>query len=75
MARSTELDRQWQALMSLCAREAEYKSERRHPRLLRFITEQINQLATEMGFTERQIRTREFRSEKHGDRVVRIIIE
>jgi hypothetical protein len=75
MARSTELDRRWQALMSLCAREAEYKSERSHPKLLRFITDQINQLATEMGFTERQISTREFRSERQGDQVVRIIIE
>jgi 4'-phosphopantetheinyl transferase EntD len=75
MPRSTELDRQWQDLMSMCAKESDYKASQRHPKLLRFITEQINQLAAQMGFSARQIKTREFRSEKDGERVIRIIIE
>jgi hypothetical protein len=75
MARQTELDRQWADLMSMCAKEKEFKAERRHPKLLRFLTEQIDEIAATMGFSERQIKGREFRAEKDGGRVVRILKE
>jgi hypothetical protein len=75
MARQTELDRQWADLMSMCAKEKEFKAERRHPKLLRFLADQINEIAATMGFSERQITGREFRAEKDGGRVVRILKE
>lgn len=75
MPRESELDRQWMELMALCTREKEYRSSNRHPKLLRFISAQIDQLADVMGFSQQQIKTREFRAEKMGERVVRILIE
>jgi hypothetical protein len=42
---------------------------------LRFVTEQIDQLAAEMGFSASQIKRREFRAEKDGEQVKRIFIE
>ena len=50
-------------------------AEHRHPKLLRFITEQIDQLAADMGFNERQIKKREFRAAKEGEHVSRLFIE
>ena len=73
MPRHTELDKRWQDLMSLCAREKEYQAEQRHPRLLRFITKQIDQLASELGFSDSQSRRREFRAERSGNNITRII--
>ena len=61
--------------MSLCTKERDYKAEQRHPKLLLFITQQINQLAAEMGFSQRQIVQREFRAEKHGEHILRLFIE
>jgi hypothetical protein len=74
-ARQSELDRHWRDLMSLCSKERDYKAEQRHPKLSLFITEQINQLAAEMGFSQRQIVQREFRAEKNGEHVLRLFIE
>jgi hypothetical protein len=75
MPRLTELDRQWQQLMSLCEKEKEFKSTRRHPKLLRFVTEQIDQLSAEMGFTPRQVERREFRAVKDRGHIVRLLTE
>lgn len=75
MSRQGELDRHWQDLMSMCQREQKYMAEHRHPKLLRFITEQIDQLAADMGFSEQQIKNREFRAAKEGEHVSRLFIE
>jgi len=71
MARITLLDRQWDALMALCRQEAKLQSEN-HPKLLSFVTRQLDELAREMGFTDRQIKTREFRAERRGRHIVRV---
>jgi hypothetical protein len=75
MPRPSQLDKQWQDLMSLCAKEAEFRAGKKHPKLLRFVSEQIDQLAAEMGFSSGQIKTREFRAERDGAHIVRPIIE
>jgi len=73
MPKTTELDKQWQELMSLCASEEKFRAEGGHPRLSKFISKQIDQLARDMGFNERTIVTRDFRAERDGNRIVRII--
>jgi hypothetical protein len=75
MPRLSQFDKRWQDLMSLCAKEAELRAGQNHPKLLRFVSEQIDQMAAEMGFSSRQIRTREFRAERSGDHIVRPIVE
>ena len=75
MPRNLQLSSNWNALMSLCATEREYRAAERHPKLLRFISDQIDTLARDVGFSDRQIRTREFRAEKSGMHIVRIITE
>ena len=75
MSRPSSLDKQWQELMSLCAKEAEFLAGDKHPKLLRFVSEQIDQLGAEMGFSHGQIRTREFRAERDGDHIVRAMTE
>ena len=75
MPRETELDRRWRDLMGLCTKERDYKAGNQHPRLLRHITQQIDELAAQLGFTERQIKSREFRAEKDGDRILRLIVD
>jgi hypothetical protein len=72
MAKLTKLDRQWHELMFLCEKETSYQREGNHPKLLRLITAQIEDLAGQMGFSRRQIETREFRAERSGERIVRI---
>jgi hypothetical protein len=67
----TELDRQWEELMSLCRQEAKLQTES-HPKLLAFVTRQLEQLARDMGFSEEQIKTREFRAERNGKHIVRV---
>ena len=74
-ARPTQLDKQWQELMLLCAREKEFRTANRHAKLLRFMAERIEELAREMGFSDRQIHQREFRAEKSGDHISRILTE
>jgi hypothetical protein len=70
--RTTDLDRQWQDLMSLCTKEIEL-SARSHPRLLRLIAKEIERVASEMGFAEALIERREFRAVREGKHISRII--
>ncbi len=67
------LDRRWAQLMALCQNEAQYRADGTHPKLLRFLKTQIDELAGEMGFSQRCIATRDFRAERDGDRITRII--
>jgi len=75
MSKPTTLDTQWQRLMALCASEAKFRAEGNHPRLLKLVKEDIDQLAREMGFSEHLIVTRDFRAERHGDHIARIVTE
>jgi hypothetical protein len=75
MSRQTELDRHWHSLMALCKRERDYKADNRHPKLLRFISDQIDELAAQMGFSQQQIRGREFRAEKEGEHISRLLVD
>jgi hypothetical protein len=75
MARETQLDRQWASLMSLCTKERDFKSNDLHPRLLRLVTGQIDELAAKMGFSPSQIATREFRAEKDGARILKLLTD
>jgi hypothetical protein len=75
MSKPTTLDTQWQRLMSLCASEARFKAEGNHPRLLKLLKGDIDELAREMGFSERLIVTRDFRAERQGDHIKRIVTE
>jgi hypothetical protein len=59
--------------MSLCQNEAQYRADGTHPKLLRLLKTQIDELAGEMGFSQRSIATRDFRAERDGDRITRII--
>jgi len=45
--RETVLDSKWDELMSLCWNEAEFKRDNRHPKLVRFLGNQIGKLARE----------------------------
>jgi hypothetical protein len=75
MPRQTELDKRWRDLMGLCTKERDYSAELRHPKLLRFISRQIDELAAQMGFSQHQIKSREFRAERDGDRILRLLID
>lgn len=75
MPRETELDRRWRDLMGLCTKERDYRARSQHPRLLRYISQQIDELAAQMGFSESQIKSREFRAEKDGDHILRLLVE
>ncbi len=61
--------------MSLCTKEREYKTGSLHPKLLRLITREIDELASQMGFSPQQIHSREFRAEKEGEHISRLLIE
>ena len=61
--------------MGLCTKERDYRAGNQHPRLLRYISQQIDDLAAQMGFSERQIKSREFRAEKDGDRILRLLVD
>lgn len=73
--RQPELDRQWDELMALCAQEKDFKTGNRHPRLLKFVSPHIDELARSMGFSDRQILKREFRAERVDGHIARIITE
>jgi hypothetical protein len=73
MPKITKLDKQWRELMSLCASEEKFRADGGHPRLSKLIAKQIDELARDMGFNERTIVTRDFRAERDGDRIVKII--
>jgi hypothetical protein len=73
--RPIELQRQWDELMFLCQREKEYLTDRTHRVLVKIVTQQIDELARQMGFSEAQIQGRNFRAEKSGGRITSIVIE
>jgi len=75
MSKPTTLDTQWQRLMSLCASEAKFRAEGNHPRLLKLLKSDIDQLARDMGFSEQRIVTRDFRAERQGDHILRIVTD
>jgi len=73
MPKETRLDQQWAQLMSLCESEAKFQSTAEHPKLLKLIRAQIDELASQMGFAPNRIATRDFRAERRGDHIARII--
>ena len=75
MPKPTSLDAQWSALMALCETETRLKAQGRHPKLLKLVTSEIGGLAAQLGFSERQIRTREFRAEREKGHIVRLVID
>jgi hypothetical protein len=75
MSKPTTLDTQWQRLMSLCASEAKFRAEGNHPRLLKLLKSDIDQLARDMGFSEHRIVTRDFRAERQGEHILRIVTD
>jgi hypothetical protein len=75
MPRETELDRRWRDLMGLCTKERDYRARSQHPKLLRYISQQIDELAAQMGFNGDQIKSREFRAEKDGEHILRVLVD
>ena len=75
MSKPTTLDTQWQRLMSLCQSETRFRAEGNHPRLLKLLKGDIDELAREMGFSERLIVTRDFRAERQGEHILRIVTD
>lgn len=73
MPKLTQLDKQWQRLMSLCEDEQRLRREGGHPRLLKLVDADIKELATEMGFSARRTASRDFRAERRGDHIVAIV--
>ena len=73
LMRLTDLDRKWQELMSLCRKEKELVSARSHPKVLRLVSREIDRLASDIGFSPGQIQKREFRAERDGEHIVRIL--
>jgi hypothetical protein len=72
MPKTTQLDKQWSELMYLCEKESTCRKEGNHPKLLKLIANQIADLAGQMGFSPRQIETREFRAEREGPHILRV---
>ena len=66
------IDEQWDHLMDLCQREKELAGGN-HATLLRLVGKEIDRLASEMGFTPRQVVDREFRAVRENGRIVRVI--
>ena len=75
MTRTTDLDKEWQELMFLCDKERELAGDSTHPKLLALVRRQIDTLATRMGFSRKQIDTRQFRAERDGRHITRILPE
>jgi hypothetical protein len=75
MPKITDLDKRWRHLMTLCESESRMRKEGIHPRLLKLITSDIEQLGAQMGFDARRIASREFRARRDGDHIVEIITE
>jgi hypothetical protein len=73
MSRPTPLDKQWDDLMLLCRKEAEFQQAKSHPRLTQLVSVEIDRLARDMGFEERQIVEREFRAERDAGHIVRLL--
>ncbi|MEO8259723.1 MAG: hypothetical protein ABI868_20425 [Acidobacteriota bacterium] len=75
LPRRTPLDKQWDELMFLCKKESEFRQGGRHPKVLRLVSRQIDELAGQMGFTAQTTTAREFRSERSGGHIVRILTD
>jgi citrate lyase beta subunit len=75
LMKASQLEQQWQDLMLLCRKEEEFAESRTHPKLLKLVRAQIVVAARELGFSARQIVTREFRAERQGGRIVRVITD
>ena len=73
--KNTRLDVQWQQLMALCESETSLRAKGDHARLLKHVASEIDYLAAEMGFSARLITTREFRAERAGGHIVRIVTD
>ncbi|HTK28077.1 MAG TPA: hypothetical protein VL309_00895 [Vicinamibacterales bacterium] len=73
MPKQTRLDQQWEQLMLLCETETKFQASGRHPKVLRLITSQIEELAADLGFTRKRIATRDFRAERRGGHIARIL--
>jgi hypothetical protein len=73
--RRTKLDREWEDLISLCGKEQELLAARSHPKLLRLVSREIEKIASAMGFSPEQIEKREFRAERDGAHIVRLILD
>jgi len=71
----SDLDKNWQELMFLCNKEEEYVRDATHPKLLAHIRRQIEKLAADMGFTPEQIKSRQFRAERDGQHITRILTD
>jgi hypothetical protein len=52
MLRPTPLDKQWDELMLLCSKEAEFQRTRSHPKVTHLVSVAIDRLARDMGFDE-----------------------
>jgi hypothetical protein len=75
MPRVTPLDKQWDELMFLCTKEKDMLDKGTHPKVLKLVRSRIEELADQMGFSPRQIKVREFRSEKRAGHIVRVVTE
>ena len=75
MPRATELDKRWEELMGLCRKEAEFQEQDTHPKVRKLVAKTIEALARDLGFAERQIAEREFRAERNGGHIVRVMTE
>ena len=75
MPKTTSLDKQWQQLMALCESESNFRRQGRQAKLLKLIASDIAELAGEMGFSARRIASRDFRAEREGDHIIRIIAD
>ena len=75
MSKPTPLDKQWRQLMTLCESEVKFRSEGGHPKLLKLLAADIKRLADEMGFSARRIASRDFRAERAGDHIIRVIVD
>ena len=73
MPKVTNLDKQWQQLMALCDTETKLRSEGGHDRLLRLIASDIEQLAGEMGFSHHSVSSRDFRAERDGAHIMKVM--
>jgi len=71
----SDLDKNWHELMFLCDKEEEFGRDGGHPKLLAHIRSEIERLAAAMGFSLAQIRTRQFRAERDGPRITRILTD
>ena len=73
--KATQLDVQWQQLMALCESESSLRARGHGARLLKLVAADIERLAGDMGFSAHKIATREFRAERAGGHIVRLVTE